>query len=446
MPDDPRRVIEEKYPDYTYRKYDFRPAAELVGCGYPDYLIEIEAFLEDPSLDASSLPGGDVTSFRHPGLVHTGEGLAAVRDRVRRGEEPWSGSFSALERWGDRHAGRRPSPHRYVHQTTPVHLGVDDLNADAHAAYPLAYLWALSERREFGRTAVGIMNGWANVLEGIGGEGFNLVGGMTLNSLLNCAEIMRCTSDLWAEPDRARFETMIREVFLPLVANFRVYYNGNHDHAACLGLMTAAIYLDEPDLFRRAVAYYLGSKTAGSIGNYVTEWGECQESGRDYDHVAFGLGVFSQSALLAHRQGVDLYGAFDDLLMKGIEGYSRVQLDYFQPARYCAAWPFPTIHGRHLNRMIFAFEHYAGERGLDMPFTRELLASFPEETNEFQVYHQRPILELGSPSPAPAAPAAAARGSGGVVISSDGRYRRALARVRDGEVDAAIVDPMVYVR
>ena len=51
----------------------------------------------------------------------------------------------------------------------------------------------------------------------------------------------------------------------------------------------------------------------------INEEGQCQESGRDQQHTQLGLGCLAEACEVGWRQGVDLYGAADNRLLRGYE-------------------------------------------------------------------------------------------------------------------------------
>jgi hypothetical protein len=140
-------------------------------------------------------------------------------------------------------------------------------------------------------------------------------------------------------------------------------------------------------MFDRAVNYYLKGEGNGAIGNYFNAFGECQESGRDQAHTQMGLGFLGCAAEMAWKQGVDLYGASSNRLALGFEYTAKYNLGHDVPYE-----PYRSIDGKYLYRGIskdsrgrFApiYErivyHYHGRKGMEMPFSREVVAKRQSE-------------------------------------------------------------------
>ena len=86
---------------------------------------------------------------------------------------------------------------------------------------------------------------------------------------------------------------MLRTVFIPVLDTFfkaKPYTNGNWGAAATKAYMAFGIFLEDEALYNQAVHFYYNGHDNGTIKNYIGENGQYQESGRDQDHVMFGLG------------------------------------------------------------------------------------------------------------------------------------------------------------
>ena len=127
---------------------------------------------------------------------------------------------------------------------------------------------------------------------------------------------------------------MIRRAFLPLIEQFEAdspYANGNWGHIVNRCRMAAAIFLDDKDLYRYSLDIYLHANDNGSLPHYISETGQCQETGRDQAHAQLGLGTMCDICEMAWQQGDDLWGALDNRLMKGMEYSARYNLGYDVP-------------------------------------------------------------------------------------------------------------------
>ena len=178
---------------------------------------------------------------------------------------------------------------------------------------------------------------------------------------------------------------MVRRAILPVLDKFEAdspYANGNWGHIVNRCRMAAAIFLDDKQLYQHAIDTYLHANDNGSLPNYVSETGQCQETGRDQGHAQLGLGAMCEICDMAWQQGDDLWGALDNRLMKGMEYTAKYNLGYdvpFETWTDCTGlyndWTEPGSMGRGNIRCIYdlPYRHYVGCKGLEMPYTKKLL-------------------------------------------------------------------------
>ena len=190
---------------------------------------------------------------------------------------------------------------------------------------------------------------------------------------------------LMKEHQTKEWTAMVRRAILPVLDKFEAdspYANGNWGHIVNRCRMAAAIFLDDEELYQHAVDTYLRAKDNGSLPNYVSETGQCQETGRDQGHAQLGLGAMCEICEMAWQQGDDLWGALDNRLMKGMEYTAKYNLGYDVPFKTwtdCTGlyndWTEPGEMGRGNIRCIYdlPYQHYVGRKGLKMPFTKKLL-------------------------------------------------------------------------
>ena len=136
--------------------------------------------------------------------------------------------------------------------------------------------------------ALHIINAYAKTLTAIDGhdaplctiQGFDLVRAMTL--------LKAHKTDDW--------ERMVRHVWLPVLNKFEAdspYANGNWGAIVNRMRMACAIFLEDSTLYRASVDYYLHAFDNGSLPRYISETGQCQETGRDQSHAQLGLVICS---------------------------------------------------------------------------------------------------------------------------------------------------------
>ena len=178
---------------------------------------------------------------------------------------------------------------------------------------------------------------------------------------------------------------MIRQAILPVLEQFESdspYANGNWGAIVNRCRMACAVFLEDSMLYKASIDYYLNANDNGALSRYISETGQCQETGRDQAHVQLGIGALCDICEMAWTQGDDLWGAYDNRLMKGLEYTARYNLGYDVPFEtwqdctglYCE-WTEPGTMQRGRIRCIYdeAYKHYTTVKGLKMPYTKKLL-------------------------------------------------------------------------
>ena len=179
---------------------------------------------------------------------------------------------------------------------------------------------------------------------------------------------------------------MIRRSMLPVLDQFEAdspYANGNWGAIVNRLRMACGIFLQDSTIYQQSIDYFLHANDNGSLPNYISTTGQCQETGRDQGHAQLGLGALCETCEMAWEQGDDLWGALDNRLLKGIEYTARYNLGYDVPFATwtdCTGlyndWTQPGEMGRGRIRDIYRlpYNHYVKRCGLSMPYTKRLLA------------------------------------------------------------------------
>ena len=246
--------------------------------------------------------------------------------------------------------------------------------------------------------AIRIINAYSETLQSFDGhdaplcliQGYWLCRAMMEVKLKAPNELINNYAEAWSQ--------MIRRAMLPVMDKFEAdspFANGNWGHIVNRCRMAAAICMDDKDLYQHAIDIYLHASDNGSLPNYVSQTGQCQETGRDQAHAQLGLGAMCEICEMAWQQGDDLWGALDNRLMKGIEYTARYNLGYDVPFEtwtdctglYCD-WTEPgqVARGRIRNIYHLAYDHYVGRLGLRMPYTKKIkdLAKRAEKKGEIR--------------------------------------------------------------
>ena len=317
--------------------------------------------------------------FVHPGVAHSAETMAFVKSKIDAKEEPWYRNWKRLKKSEVAELDWEPIPHANVERGSYNHpnLGSSDFSDDALAAYIHALCWNLSGDEAHVRKAAEILDAWSGKLESIGNHDAALLVGMSGFRFCVAAELVKHTWDGWPADKQERFAKMAREIWYPLIKDFYSSANGNWDASMMQTMMAMGVFLDDQAMFDRAKNYYLTGKGNGAIGMYFMESGQCQESGRDQAHTQMGLEFLANTCETAWIQGVDLYGALDNRLLKGFEYTAKYNLGNDVP--YV---PYESFEGRYVYEKLSSksrgylrpmyqrvYNHYHNRKKLETPFT-----------------------------------------------------------------------------
>ena len=328
---------------------------------------------------AATCQSQSAAQFVHPGVAHSSESIAFVKSKIEAKEEPWYRNWQRLKKSETAELDWKPMPHAKVERGPYNHpnIGSSDFSDDALAAYAHALCWNLSGDEAHARKAVEILDAWSGKLESIGNHDAALLVGMSGFRFCVAAELIKHTWDGWPAANQARFAKMAREIWYPIIKDFYPSANGNWDASMLQTMMAMGVFMDDQAMFDRAKNYYLTGKGNGAIGMYFKESGQCQESGRDQAHTQMGLDFLANTCETAWIQGVDLYGALDNRLLKGFEYTAKYNLGNDVPYE-----PYKSFEGRYFYEELSSsargrirpmyqrvYNHYHNRKKLEAPFT-----------------------------------------------------------------------------
>ena len=189
----------------------------------------------------------------------------------------------------------------------------------------------------------------------------------------------------------------MRRAMVPTMDRFEAnspYANGNWAAIVNRFRMACALAINDKAMYQAAINYFLHANDNGALSRYVSETGQCQETGRDQGHAQLGLGAMCEICEMAWEQGDDLWGALDNRMMKGIEYTAKYNLGYdvpFETWTDCTGlyndWTEPGAMGRGKLWQIYKmpYQHYVGRKGLKMPYTKKVLALYEKAVKRGEV-------------------------------------------------------------
>ena len=314
--------------------------------------------------------------FVHPGITHKASDLDRMKAMVEAEIDPWFSSYNQM-------VSDSKSAYDYTVKgnLSFTELGRDNgvnysaWNSDIRAAYYNAMRWYIEGDSRHADKAIEIFNAWVNI-ESVTSNGTTSLSGGVAYIMIEAAEIVKNTYTGWSDSDRKKFEDMLvfpgysnTEIPEGISNSYGSFYwqafqgdpvrHGNQGLSGWRTVMAMGIFLDNEIMYDRALryvkgephraddlAYPAGPNTSKEITgtndyadtysitrgydiedygynelmvNYIDDNGQCQESSRDQQHTAFGIGLLTSMAEMAWNQGEDLYGFTDDRLLLGLE-------------------------------------------------------------------------------------------------------------------------------
>jgi len=316
--------------------------------------------------------------FVHPGISHNRAELDFVKAKVKGREQPWREAWEKLRSSSYASLSWKARPVANVERGAynKPDIGGTFFLRDGTAAYTHALLWVFTGDKAHAAKAADILNGWSSTLKTVRNHDARLLVGMGGIHFCNAAELLKHSWDGWPEKDQKAFAAMLRKVFYPVIENFYPTANGNWDASMIQTMMAMGIHLDDKAMFQRAADYFLKGAGNGAVNHYFNTFGQCQESGRDKGHTQMGLEYLLNSCEIAWKQGIDLYGAYENRLAIGFEYTARYNLGSDVPFEY-----YESYRGRYKHKSISdksrgrlrpmyekVYNHYHNRMRMDMPW------------------------------------------------------------------------------
>lgn len=316
-----------------------------------------------PDAGPAAVPADVPTTFTHPGVHVSRSQLDFVRQQVQAGAQPWRRAYDSM--MGSRYASLSYTPHpRAVVECgsySNPNYGCTDEREDAIAAYTHALAWSVTGDTRYAQKSIAIMNAWSPVIRDHTNSNAPLQTAWAGSVWPRAAEIIRYTGAGWAAADVDRFETMLRNVYLPEVINGS-RSNGNWELSMMEAAVGIAVFLDDRNAYASArqrflvrVPAFIYLTSDGSVPRTVPGTGRdtpdqifafwhnqrtlvnglSQETCRDFTHTGYGLSAISHVAETAAIQGDDLYPQVGERLRHALGLHSTYQRGTAVPSWLC---------------------------------------------------------------------------------------------------------------
>ena len=315
--------------------------------------------------------------FRHPGGLHTDADFERIRKQLAEGNERVTKAYNILK------SAEYAQPTCAIWPVETVIRGEGAQNyinaaRGASIAYQNALRWKIEDNKDCAQYAVNVLNQWADVCKGIGGNSnYALAAGLYGYEFAQAAELMRCYEG-WKTKDFEKFKRWMLDVWYPSAVGFLRGRNGTWENAGnkpnagwgtagdrpghywsnwglcnALCLESIGILCDDVFIYNQGlsfVKYDLAALTGSNPAqkrtdtdiwnNGITEYidnlipnvaeydaetgaygkvGQMQESGRDQGHATMALGLAVDICQIAWNQGDDLFAYHDNRMAAGIE-------------------------------------------------------------------------------------------------------------------------------
>ena len=328
-------------------------------------------------------------TFKHPGANNSKEELDFVKGKIKEGAEPWTSAFNQMLLLAKSDT-----------ITVAPLEGVNTENAQKNnglKAYANALAWYFTDNVTYAENAIKILNVWGKTFKGYSvptvgqGSQSQLDAGWIGCLLSSAAEIVRGYSG-WNQTDIAAVQTMFKTKFYPAL-NQVSGWNGNVDLTQIDAMMRISVFCEDVKEFndgltrlklRNPAYFYLSDDiiTSRNYGgsNYPGSWftpssivdGVNAETCRDNDfHNQFAIASAMSAAEVAWHQGVDVYTENEKRYVATLELTAK-QLFTGNMQGVC---PNNVTTSSQFDTWEIAYNHYHNRKGIDLPFTKQLIDS-----------------------------------------------------------------------
>ncbi|MGX6606436.1 alginate lyase family protein [Micromonosporaceae bacterium Da 78-11] len=320
-------------------------------------LIAVLATVGVRLVTASAAP----IAFAHPGVLVSRAQLDFVKGRVAAGAQPWQAAYRQMIASKYASLSRTAKPRATVEcgSYSNPNNGCTDEREDAIAAYTDALAWYLTGNAAYAQKSIALMDAWSATIKSHTNSNGPLQTAWAGSVWPRAAEIIKYTYSGW--PNQARFATMLRSVYLPVVLP-GIHSNGNWELSMMEAAVGISVFLDDKASYDRAIARfrlraesYLYIAADGSQPKYpptggidtrselVSYWqgqstfvdGLSQETCRDLTHTGYGISAISHLAETSRIQGADLWPVLAERERQALGFHTRIENGTAVPANIC---------------------------------------------------------------------------------------------------------------
>ena len=376
-------------------------------------------------LALSAGAGAQTAKFRHPGLLHSGEDFAHIRERVAAGDAHTLEALDVLKAsppvYGDH--GHNWGVNEVIKRGIQGDENYMNAYRNAARAYQLALLWRITGDTGYANAAIDVLDAYRIWNKGLGGNtNISLIPGFIGYQFINAAEIMR-EYEGWPQENFELFKQYMIDVWFTVAQDFLerrhdtvwresnwYHYHSNWGLGNALFCVSLGIMCDLPDIYNYGM-YWL-KEGPGNESLCVTSlhpdafgqglcgygWGlipwfhkddrgplgyfcQMQESGRDQGHSMAALGLLSYALQSAYNQGdnafCNLYNSKVDgqagtAMVAGAAEYVAAYNSGVDDLPYTQNWWMGGLNGtgRGQWRPIWQLfiNHYQNRMGIKMPY------------------------------------------------------------------------------
>lgn len=334
-------------------------------------------------------------TFVHPGILHNQAGLDHIYQVAQKKTMPEYGSYEILSNHPLASADyKMKGPYTIISRDGQYSYTKSNMEADFSAAYLNALMWVATKNAAHAKRSLAILEAYADSLTLIPATNdAPLLTGLEGVKIINAMEILKYTYKDITAAQSAKINRMITGIFLPVAERFYQappYTNGNWGAIVTRMYISAAIYFNNDTMYKKAVDFYYNANDNGTIQHYISDsTGQIQESGRDQGHSQLGIGALAGICEIAWNQHDDLYGAFNNRLLKGFEYVAKYNLGndgmpfitWKDITGKYSNWTVisPQGRGRFIPIYEMVYNHYVKRKGLAMPYTEQVVMKIRPE-------------------------------------------------------------------